>query len=79
MTYEDVTDAYDRLRKSGVREVTLTLMKAALVPEKAGTAAAIVMLQQDGGAIERRAEEGLRMAAQMMVKPVKATDYGAAK
>lgn len=79
MTYEDVTDAYDRLRKSRVREVTLTLMKAALVPEKAGTAAAIVMLQQDGGAIERRAEEGLRMAAQMMVKPVKATDYGAAK
>ncbi len=79
LTYEDVTDSYDRLKKSRVREVTLTLMKAALVPEKSCTLAATVMLQQDGGAIERRAEEGLRIAAQMMVTTVKATNYGAAE
>ena len=77
MTYEDITEAYDGLKKSRVREVTLALMKAAMVPEKCSTAATIVMLQQDGGAIEQRAVEGLMMAAQMMTESAKARDYGA--
>ena len=77
MTYEDITEAYDGLKKSRVREVTLALMKAAMMPEKCCAAATIVMLQQDGGAIEQKAVEGLMMAAQMMTGTVKARDYGA--
>lgn len=77
MTYEDITEAYDGLKKSRVREVTLALMKAAMMPEKCYAAATIVMLQQDGGAIEQKAVEGLMMAAQMMTGSVKARDYGA--
>jgi hypothetical protein len=77
MTYEDVTEAYDELKKNRVREVTLALMKAALMPEKCCAAATIVMLQQDGGAIEQRAVEGLKMAAQVMMGSVKAKGHGA--
>lgn len=77
MTYEDVTDAYDRLRKSGVSKVTLELMKAALQPESHKPSVTIVMIQQDGAAIARKAEEGLLMATRLMNVNINTEDHAA--
>ena len=76
LTYEDVADAYGRLKKSRVKNVTLALMKAALMPEKCTASATVVMLQQDSGSIEQRAVEGLQMAARMIVKPIDSRSHG---
>lgn len=74
-TYEDVEEAYDRLRKSRVSHVTLDLMKQALLPEAYKSAVTIVMIQQDGATIVRKAEEGLMLTAQLMDEHLDMQDH----
>lgn len=74
-TYEDVEEAYDRLRKSRVSHVTLELMKQALLPEAYKSAVTIVMIQQDGATIVRKAEEGLMLTAQLMDEHLDMQDH----
>ena len=74
-TYEDVEEAYDRLRKSRVSHVTLELMKQALLPEAYKSAVTVVMIQQDGATIIRKAEEGLLLTAQLMDEHIIVQDY----
>ena len=74
-TYEDVEEAYDRLCKSRVSHVTLELMKQALLPEAYKSAVTIVMIQQDGATIVRKAEEGLMLTAQLLDEHLDMQDH----
>ena len=75
-TYEDVEEAYDRLRRSRVSHVTLELMKQALLPEACKPAVTVVMIQQDGAAIAQKAEEGLMLTAQLMDSHASTDNHG---
>lgn len=64
-----------RVRESRVSHVTLELMKQALLPEAYKSAVTIMMIQQDGATIVRKAEEGLMLTAQLMDEHLDMQDH----
>jgi hypothetical protein len=50
-------------------------MKQALLPEAYKSAVTVVMIQQDGATIIRKAEEGLLLTAQLMDEHIIVQDY----